>query len=74
MVTVRLVRLVNVVNALAMHNNTYAYDLPLDKSMDDAYEDLKEQIIKIDQGKGIILIYDMGSIRTMAESLLLKQK
>ena len=37
--------------------------------MDDAYEDLKEQIIKIDQGKGIILIYDMGSIRTMAESI-----
>lgn len=66
--------IVNVVNALAMHNNTYAYDLPLDKSMDDAYEDLKEQIIKIDQGKGIILIYDMGSIRTMAESIAFETK
>lgn len=66
--------IVNVVNALAMHNNTYAYDLPLDKSMDDAYEDLKEQIIKVDQGKGIILIYDMGSIRTMAESIAFETK
>lgn len=66
--------IVNVVNALAMHNNTYAYDLPLDKSMDDAYEDLKEQIVKIDQGKGIILIYDMGSIRTMAESIAFETK
>ena len=42
--------------------------------MDDAYEDLKEQIIKIDQGKGIILIYDMGSIRTMAESIAFETK
>ena len=38
--------IVNVVNALAMHNNTYAYDLPLDKSMDDAMK-IEEQIIRL---------------------------
>lgn len=61
--------IVNVVNTLAAANNTYAYDLSLAKSMDEAYEELKKLIVKIHQGKGIILIYDMGSIRTMAESI-----
>lgn len=61
--------IVEVVNELANMRNTYAYDLPLSKNMDRAYEDLKKMILKINQGKGIVFIYDMGSIRTMAESI-----
>lgn len=61
--------IVKVVNALALANNTYGYDLSLNKNMNEAYEELKELIVKINQGKGIILVYDMGSIRTMAESI-----
>ncbi|MBM6799480.1 PRD domain-containing protein, partial [Coprobacillus cateniformis] len=48
----------------------YGYDLPLDKSMSAVYEEFKQYIIDIHQGKGIILIYDMGSMRTMAESIM----
>ena len=48
----------------------YGYDLPLDKSMSAVYEELKQYIMDIHQGKGIILIYDMGSMRTMAESIM----
>lgn len=61
--------IVKVVNALALANNTYGYDLSLNKNMNEAYEELKKLIVKINQGKGIILVYDMGSIRTMAESI-----
>lgn len=59
-----------VVNIMADAQNTYAYDLALDKHIHTAYEELKQKIIQIHQGKGIILIYDMGSIRTMAESIV----
>ena len=60
---------VKTVNILSNENNTYAFNLPLDQNMKEAYEDFKKEIIRIDQGKGIILIYDMGSLRTMAESI-----
>lgn len=60
---------VKTVNELSNENNTYAFNLPLDKNMKEAYEDFKKEIIRIDQGKAIILIYDMGSLRTMAESI-----
>lgn len=60
---------VKTVNTLSNENNTYAFNLPLDQDMKEAYEDFKKEIIRIDQGKGIILIYDMGSLRTMAESI-----
>lgn len=66
--------IVNVVNNLALKNNSYAYDLSLKKNMDEAYEELKQLILDINQDKGIILIYDMGSIRTMAESIAFETK
>ena len=47
----------DVVNSLAGCGNTYAYDMPLDKAM----------IQELDRGQGILLLYDMGSLRTMAE-------
>lgn len=60
---------VKTVNILSNENNTYAFNLPLNQNMKEAYEDFKKEIIRIDQGKGIILIYDMGSLRTMAECI-----
>lgn len=57
----------DVVNSLAGCGNTYAYDLPLDKDMQQAYDDLKTRIQELDRGQGILLLYDMGSLHTMAE-------
>lgn len=57
------------IQTLTHQENIYGYDLLLDKSMTVAYKELKQKMIDIDQGKGVILIYDMGSIRTMAESI-----
>lgn len=58
-----------VANFMANERTIFAYDLALDQSIKVIYEELKEKIIKINQGKGIILIYDMGSIHNMAESI-----
>ena len=57
----------DVVNSLAGSSNTYAYDMPLDKDMQQAYDDLKATVQELDRGQGILLLYDMGSLRTMAE-------
>lgn len=56
-----------VVNALGQANNTDSYDLFLDKNSQEAYEELKKKIESIDHGKGVIVIYDMGSIKTMCD-------
>ena len=59
----------DVANVIAKENTTFSFNLPLDKNMRDAYEELKQTMTGIHQGKGILLIYDMGSIRTMAEAI-----
>lgn len=59
----------NVVNTLVKGNTTYAYNLSLDKDMQVAYEELKCYIKEIDQGKGVLMLYDMGSLKTMGEMI-----
>ena len=60
----------DVVNWLVKGNNTYAFDMPLSMDMHEAYNELKAQILEIDKGQGILLLYDMGSLRTMAEMIM----
>lgn len=61
--------IVDVVKKLSGKQSIYGYDLKLNQTINESYEELKEYILHIHQGKGMILIYDMGSIRTMAESI-----
>ena len=58
--------IVKVANDLVGDDNIYAFDLVLDKDMQQVYEELKQTIIDIDQGKGVLMLYDMGSLQTMA--------
>lgn len=58
-----------VVNNLVKQDNVYAYDLLLDKDMQEAYEEIKQLLMEIDEGSGILILYDMGSIRVMAEMI-----
>lgn len=60
--------IVEVVNSLSGYS-AYSYDMPLDKSTKIAYEELKSLILKIHQGKGVFVLYDMGSFRTMCEMI-----
>lgn len=58
-----------VVNDLVQQGNVSAYDLPLDKEMQEAYEEIKQILLDIDQGSGILFLYDMGSLKVMAEMI-----
>lgn len=61
--------LCDVTNALTHCENAYSYDLKLDVSTQQAMEEIKELIIKIDRGAGILVVYDMGSIKTMLDAI-----
>lgn len=57
-----------VVRSIMHCDNTFAFDLPLDKDMGVAYEEFRDRIKEIDQGKGVFMLYDMGSLNNMAET------
>lgn len=59
----------DVTNSLTQCHNAYSYDLALDIGTKQAVEEIKSLIEKIDCGKGVIVIYDMGSIKTMIETI-----
>ncbi|MGG7059024.1 PRD domain-containing protein [Clostridium tertium] len=59
----------DVTNSLTQCNNAYSYDLALDIGSKQAIGEIKSLIKKIDCGKGVIVIYDMGSIKTMIETI-----
>lgn len=56
-------------NLLTHCDNTYGYDLNLEKSTHQAMLEIKELILGIDQGAGVFVIYDMGSIKTMLDTI-----
>lgn len=60
----------NTVNKIYREQKVYSYDLLLDKDMNEAYEELKNLCKAIDNGAGILIIYDMGSVRIMCESII----
>lgn len=61
--------LMEVTNSLTHCQNAYCYDMGLEKNSKEALEELRDLIVRIDNGKGIIVIYDMGSIKTMIETI-----
>lgn len=61
--------IVEVVNTLVGDANIFAFDLPLDMDMQKAYEELKRTFAAIHQGEGVLMMYDMGSLKTMAEMI-----
>lgn len=56
-----------VVNKLVGGENTFAYDMSLDKNTKIAYEELKDVIKENDRGVGVILLVDMGSLGMFGE-------
>lgn len=56
-------------NRFTQSNNIYSYDLLLEVDTQTAMQELRALLLKIDQGQGVIVIYDMGSIKTMIETI-----
>lgn len=61
--------LMKVTNQLTQLKNSYAYDLALNKAPKEAMKEIEQLMHQIDEGKGIIVIYDMGSIKPIVESI-----
>ena len=61
--------LAEVTNALTHAHNAYSYDMELSSSTSLALEEIKSLILSIDQGAGVLVIYDMGSIATMLDTI-----
>ena len=56
------------IQGLYKTDNIYSYDLLLDQSIDDAYENIKSLCLKIG-GNGILVLYDMGSLKKIMEMI-----
>ncbi|QLY80648.1 sigma 54-interacting transcriptional regulator [Clostridium intestinale] len=57
----------DVVNKLIGEENTFGFDMPLEKSTKVAYEELKEYIPSINKGGGVLMLADMGSLSMFGE-------
>ncbi|AZZ61249.1 PRD domain-containing protein [Oenococcus sp. UCMA 16435] len=61
--------LMETTNSLTQSHYSFAYDMNLETEVKTAKEDIESLILKINQGKGVIAIYDMGSIKSMLETI-----
>lgn len=61
--------IVQVVGSLLTYSRLHSYDMQLDKEMETVYDELKTLVQQIDEGRGVLVIYDMGSLRTMLETI-----
>lgn len=59
--------LAQVTNMLTHCDNAYSFDLSLGLDASTAMEELRDVIERINRGAGVIVIYDMGSIKTMLD-------
>lgn len=63
---------VQTVKQIYRNDHLYAYDLVFDKEMKDAYDELKRLCQEIDNGQGLLIVYDMGSVLPMCEAVVLE--
>ncbi|MGT2907815.1 PRD domain-containing protein [Streptococcus dentiloxodontae] len=61
--------IVAVTKDLINNPNLHYYNLLLQKDLKTVYEELKYKIIEIDNGRGIVVLYDMGSIKAILETI-----
>lgn len=57
------------VNTLYEDANVYSYDLLLDSDLNQEYEKIKEYCLKIPTAKGLLVFYDMGSLKKIMEMI-----
>ncbi|WP_028975935.1 sigma 54-interacting transcriptional regulator [Sporolactobacillus terrae] len=64
--------MVRVVSQLLSVDNIAAYDMPLEMSPKVALAGIAAQVKRIDQGSGVLLLVDMGSLSTFSNKLIEK--
>lgn len=61
--------MVKVVEQLLQAKNIRAVDMPLDMHPRTAYEKIREAVGQVDQGSGVLLLVDMGSLASFNEEI-----
>lgn len=59
-----------VVNTLLNTDHAYSLDMPLSKDVHEFYELVEEKVKEIDEGKGVLVIVDMGTLTTFGELIM----
>lgn len=60
------------VRVLIGSDNIYGFDLDLDEDISEIYKKLKNKIVEINNNRGVLVIYDMGSFKTMLQTIELE--
>lgn len=58
-----------VVNSFLSFSNVYSFNLPLSGDIKEYYYKLKSFIQEINRNAGVLMLYDMGSLKTMAKNI-----
>ncbi|SHK24172.1 sigma 54 modulation protein [Anaerobranca californiensis DSM 14826] len=58
-----------VANTLLATDLAHSIDMPLNVKPEDIYKEVKDLIIKLDQGKGVLILADMGSLINFGDIL-----
>ena len=64
--------MVQVVTQLLKVDNLRAVDMPLEMKPKEAFEKIVEEVIEVDEGSGVMLLVDMGSLSTFSEDIKVK--
>lgn len=59
--------MVNVANELLETNHCYAINMPLSESVKNILNATRKLVVEIDEGKGVLLLVDMGSLVTFSD-------
>ncbi|WP_238948734.1 sigma-54-dependent transcriptional regulator [Clostridium sp. YIM B02569] len=59
--------MVSVAKKLFEADNILAVDMPLERSPSDVLENVIEKVKQVDEGKGVLLLVDMGSLNSFAD-------
>lgn len=62
--------MVNVVSQMFQVDNVAAFDMPLDMSPEQASQGLIQKVKEVNQGKGVLLLVDMGSLSTFNQKIM----
>lgn len=63
--------MVSVVSQMLQVDNLSSFDMPLDMSPSQACEELSAKVSEVNQGKGVLLLVDMGSLSTFNQKIML---
>lgn len=61
--------MVQVVTQLLKVDNLRAVDMPLEMKPKEAFEKIVEEVVAVDEGSGVMLLVDMGSLSTFSDDL-----